>query len=179
MTGYSTTSVDLHWPKPSMYSEHVNIDDPNNNVTLTINGILKINNVKKIIKKNTLAGSAPQVGLRLANFLIFNPRTELPQNTKFFELTVYAKSVAYSKRAYHHFFCFKISNNTWEFDSIYLYNAHDFVGDGWRDRDDQLQFMWKLDTPSGSNYRPTDSNVLYLLNVYDITDYVITISNIV
>jgi hypothetical protein len=31
MTGYSTTTVDLNWPKPSMYSEHVNIDDPNNN----------------------------------------------------------------------------------------------------------------------------------------------------
>lgn len=31
LTGYTTSTVDLHWPKPSMYSEHTNIDDLNNN----------------------------------------------------------------------------------------------------------------------------------------------------
>ena len=31
LTGYTTTTIDLHWPKPSMYSQHTNIDDINNN----------------------------------------------------------------------------------------------------------------------------------------------------
>jgi hypothetical protein len=34
LTGYSTTTIDLYWPKPSMYSQHVHPEDANDNYIL-------------------------------------------------------------------------------------------------------------------------------------------------